>query len=94
MALVVTSHKMAFIEGNILFYSTQPGFHSNLRCETYFVKLTSEISASQDRVNEVETCVLDFSKAKIEVLGVNSQRSDWMGAFLRNRSQKVAIESI
>lgn len=63
------------------------------------VELTSEISAELDRGNEVDACILDFSKTfdrvdhnelvqKMKAIGVNNQLNEWTRTFLRNRGQE------
>ena len=54
---------MKFIEGNNILFPQQHGFHSKLSCETQLVELVSDISKELDVGNEVDACLLDFSKA-------------------------------
>ena len=94
---------MKFIEGNHLLYNRQHGFRARLSCETQLVELVADISKELDAGNEVDACLLDFSKAfdkvchaklltKMRNIGVSKQITDWTAAFLRDRTQTVTLQ--
>lgn len=103
MEHIITSNLKRYLEGNNILHKNQHGFRSRRSCETQLVELTSEISNLLDQHQEIDACVLDFSKAfdkvnhvklveKVSALGVSRQVSNWIREFLTNRTQVVTID--
>ena len=99
---IVTSHIMKFMERNNILFPQQHGFRSKLSCETQLVELVCDISKELDAGQEVDACLLDFSKAfdkvnhakllsKMRKIGLCNQVVDWTAAFLRDRTQTVTL---
>ena len=75
----------------------------NHGCEKQLIELVSDIAHNLDQGEEIEACVLDFSKAfdkvnhnklllKLAQQGVSHQLISWVESFLSGRSQKVIID--
>ena len=84
-------------------YPKQHGFRAKLSCETQLVELVAEISKELYNGKEVDACLLDFSKAfdkvshakllaKMISMRICEQITNWTTAFLRERTQIVALQ--
>ena len=94
---------MRFLSEKNLLHPNQHGFRPRLGCETQLVELLADLSRELDLGNEVDACLLDFSKAfdtvnhqkllqKMMNIGLSQQVISWTSAFLKGRSQRVALE--
>ena len=87
MEHIITSNMKRYHESNHL-HHRQHGFRAQRSCEAQLVELTSEILELMDQQQEVDVCVLDFSKVfdkvnhaklieKCSEIGLSSQVSSW-----------------
>ena len=81
----------------------QHGFRAGHSCESQLLLTTHDLYRSQDRKEQVDVAVLDFSKAfdtvphdrllgKLEFYGITGPVYNWIRAFLKDRSQSVMVE--
>ena len=103
MEHIITSNMKRYLESNHLLHHRQHGFRAQRSCETQLVELTSEISEMMDQQQEVDACVLDFSKAfdkvnqaklivKCSEIGLSRQVNSWIRQFLYDRHQSVVVD--
>jgi hypothetical protein len=87
---------MRFAENKNIFNPNQHGFRGNRGCENQLVELVSDLSSGLHNSDEIEACVLDFSKAfdkvshcklvkKLYRLGVSYQVCSWIKDYLSGR---------
>ena len=81
----------------------QHGFRARHSCESQLLLTTHDLYRCQDRKEQVDVAVLDFSKAfdtvphdrllgKLEFYGITGPVHNWIRAFLKGRSQRVMVE--
>ena len=81
----------------------QNGPLAKLSCETQLVELVADFSKELDNGEEVDACLLDFSKvfekvshakllAEMTSMGICEQITNWTVAFLRDRTQIVTLQ--
>ena len=84
---------------------SQHGFRKNRSCETQLISLVHDITKGLEAGNQVDMVLLDFSKAfdkvphqrllhKLDYYGVRNNTLRWIEAFLKDRTQKVALEGV
>ena len=104
MEHILTSQLMRYAEENNIFHPSQHGFCRDHGCEKQLIELVCDIATKLDQGEEVEACVLDFSKAfdkvnhnkllyKLASYGVSYQLVAWIDNFLTDRTQKVVIDA-
>ena len=64
---VVQSHLMNFLESNAILSNFQYGFWNRRSCETQRITIIKDLSIGLDRRQQVDTLLLDFSKASDKV---------------------------
>ena len=103
MEHILTSQLMTYAEHHNIFHSNQHGFRANHGCELQLIELVADVTNALDQGDEIEACVLDFSKAfdkvnhqkllyKLANCGVNFKLVSWIEDFLTGRTQKVVVE--
>ena len=100
--ILVTSI-MKHLDTNHLLYPLQHGFRSKVSCETQLLTFTQQIFDDMANGKQTDVVVMDFSKAfdkvdhqrlilKLKRMGIDKKISNWVQAWLNNRSQKVAVD--
>ena len=80
----------------------QHGFRKNRSCETQLIGLIDELSKGLDKNDQIDTILLDFSKAfdkvhhlsllkKLNYFGISGSLHHWIQDFLLGREQTVII---
>lgn len=91
-----------YLEEKLILSPLQHGFRKGLSTVTQLTKLVHEISQAIDNQKQIDLILLDFSKAfdrvshkkliiKIEAVLGKGPVSDWISAYLSNRTQFVEI---
>ena len=94
----ITDH----LELNNLFSEHQHGFTSKKSCQSNLLESLEEWSEALDNDLDLDIIFLDFKKAfdtvpherlikKLKSYGIVSKISDWIGDFLRGRTQQVCV---
>ena len=94
---------MNHLDNHNLLYPLQHGFRSKLSCETQLLTFTQEIFDSMASGKQTDVAVVDFSKAfdkvdhqrlilKLKCMGINNKISNWIGAWLSHRLQRVVVD--
>lgn len=80
----------------------QHGFRSGHSCESQLLLTVDDFMRSYDNKQQLDVIVLDFSKAfdtvphkrllhKLQHYGIHGDILSWIGAFLQDRNQRVAV---
>ena len=94
---------MNHLDNHNLLYPIQHGFRSKLSCETQLLTFTQVIFDSMASGKQTDVAVMDFSEAfdkvyhqrlilKLKRMGINNKTSNWIGAWLSNRFQRVVVD--
>lgn len=96
---------MTHLDINHLLYPLQHGFRSKLSCGTHvqLLTFTQPIFDDMAKGKQTDVVVMDFSKAfdkvdhqrlilKLKRMGIDNKISNWIQAWLNNRSQKVVVD--
>jgi hypothetical protein len=96
---------MNHLDNHNLLYPLQHGFRSKPSCETQLLTFTQEIFDSMHMASgkQTDVAVMDFSKAldkvdhqrlilKLKRMGINNKTSNWIGAWLSHRFQRVIVD--
>ena len=100
---IVTSHIMAHFEEHDVLCPEQHGFRRGRSCETQLLGYVDETTEALERGCQVDTVVLDFSKAfdkvshallvhKLKRYRVGGLTGAWIEDFLSERQQAVVVE--
>ena len=103
LELIIVSSIMNHLDNHNLLYPLQHGFRSKLSCETQLLTFTQEIFDSMASGKQTDVAVMDFSKAfdkvdhqrlilKLKHMGINNKTSNWIGAWLSHRFQRVVVD--
>jgi hypothetical protein len=99
----IVSSIMNHLDNHNLLYPLQHGFRSKVSCETQLLTFTQEIFDSMASGKQTDVAVMDFSKAfdkvdnqrlilKLKRMGINNKTSNWIGAWLSHRFQRVVVD--
>ena len=105
MEHIVTSHIMSHLERYNILSEEQHGFRRGRSCETQLLGYVDEVSHELEGGNQVDTIVLDFSKAfdkvshtlllhKMRRYGIDGHVNLWIQSFLENRQQAVVVDGV
>lgn len=100
---VVASNMMSFLNENNILRQEQFGFRKGRSCELQLILFVEEVLREYDIGTEVDAVFLDMARAfdkvphkrlleKLRFYGVRGKVLDWIGSYLRNRSQVVIID--
>jgi hypothetical protein len=100
---IIVSSIMNHLDNHNLLYPLQHGFKSKLSCETQLLTFTQEIFDSMASGKQTDVAVIDFCKAfdkvdhqrlilKLKRMGINNKTSNWIGAWLSHRFQRVVVD--
>ena len=103
MEHIVTSHIMSHCESCNILSEEQHGFRRGRSCETQLLGYVDEVSRQLEERSQVDTIVLDFSKAfdkvshnlllhKLHRYGIKGPVHSWIQSFLECRQQAVVVE--
>ena len=95
---------MRHAEKSFIFHPNQHRFRRRHGCEKQLTEFFCDIAASQDQGEDIEACILDFSKTfdkvshkkllyKLASYGVSYQLTAWIDDFLTDRTQRVVIDA-
>ena len=102
MEHIVHSHIMKHLDENKILSESQHGFRKYRSCETQLLETIHKISSSLNNKEQVDSVLLDFSKAfdkvchrklllKLEHYGIDNNIYKWISNFLFNRTQRVVV---
>jgi hypothetical protein len=103
MEHIVASNITKHLETQNTLFPLQHGFRANRSCETQLLMFTDELARSLQESHQIDTILLDFSKAfdkvshekliyKLHSYGIHGSALFWIKSFLNNRTQKVILE--
>ena len=102
---IIVSNIMRHLDTNNILTDCQHGFRPRRSCETQLITLVDELVKSHNKGKHHDLAILDFSKAfdrvpherllrKLDHHGIHGKTLDWIGVFLTDRTQKVAVEGV
>ena len=100
---ILVSTILSYAEANDILCDQQHGFRRQRSCETQLLGFVDEVSHSLETGGQVDTIVMDFSKAfdkvshsllihKLKHLGITGNINRWIASFLTDRQQAVVVE--
>jgi hypothetical protein len=100
---IIVSNLMDHFDNHEILDDCQHGFRSQRSCETQLLNLTHELHEELEKKSQIDTIVLDFSKAfdkvpharlmaKLHNYGVQGKTHDWIKHFLMSRKQRVIVD--
>ena len=100
---ILVSTIMTYAESNDILCDEQHGFRRGRSCETQLIGFVDEVSHSLEKGGQIDTIVMDFSKAfdkvshsllihKLKHLGIAGPINRWIASFLSDRKQAVVVE--
>ena len=103
MEHIIHSQVVQHIDAHKILCDQQHGFRKKRSCESQLIVTLQDISASLDDGEQIDTILLDFSKAfdkvpyqrlalKLRHCGIQCTILPWVDSFLSNRSQQVLVE--
>ena len=103
MEHIIVSQIMKHLEDQNILSDRQFGFRSNHSCESQLFITINDIARQIDENLQVDTAILDFSKAfdkvshprllyKLRYYGIRGNVSNWLESFLNGRTQQVVVE--
>lgn len=103
MEHIVASNLTKHLEKHNILFPLQHGFRANRSCESQLLMFTDELARSLQENHQIDTILLDFSKAfdkvsheklilKLHSYGIHGSALSWIKSFLNNRTQKVILE--
>ena len=103
MEHIMSSSIMTHLENHQILKDNQHGFRAKRSCETQLLELVEDLHRNMQAGHQTDIIVMDFAKAfdkvshmrllhKLQWYGVRGLALDWVGAFLRDRSQRVVVE--
>jgi hypothetical protein len=99
---IIHSNVIKHLEYKSILTDTQHGFRKRRSCVTQLVLVANDFAKSLNRSKQLDTILLDFSKAfdkvnhrklllKMDHYGIRGQVLDWVSNFLNGRTQRVVI---
>jgi len=103
MEHIIVSQIMKHLEEQSILSDSQFGFRRNHSCESQLYVTINDIAKHVDSNLQVDTAVLDFSKAfdkvshskllyKLRYYGIQGNVLHWLQSFLYGRTQQVVVE--
>ena len=100
---IICHHMLNHLDKQSVLTSLNHGFRSGYSCETQLVVTAHDLMSYYDQNRQVDTVILDFSKAfdtvphrkllhKLEAYGVRGPIHNWITNFLTQRSMCVVVE--
>ena len=100
---IICHHMLNHLDKHSVLSSLNHGFCSGYSCETQLVVTAHDLMSYYDQNRQVDTVILDFSKAfdtvphrklihKLEAYGVRGPIHNWITNFLTQRSMCVVVE--
>ena len=100
---IVFSNVRRHLDTHNILAEEQHGFRSKRSCESQLITFVQELFNKVAGGGQVDTVVLDFSKAfdkvpharllnKLDFYGIRSKTHDWVGAFLNKRQHRVVLD--
>jgi hypothetical protein len=100
---IICSHVRAHLDKHGILTHLQHGFRSKHSCETQLLTTLQDFLNIRDNNTQTDLAVLDFSKAfdkvshkrllgKLRLYGLEGPISQWICAFLTDRTQRVRVE--
>jgi len=99
---IIKDEVVDHLERNKLIKKSQHGFMRGKSCTSNLLAFLDKVTAAVDNGEAVDVVYLDFAKAfdkvpverllkKVEAHGISGQILRWIGAWLRNREQRVVL---
>ena len=103
MEHIISSNLMSHLEDSRILTDAQYGFRKKRSCETQLLNTVNNLAKSLDDKSQVDTILLDFSKAfdkvphqrllyKLQYYGVRGYTHKWIADFLNERTQRVVLD--
>ena len=100
---ITVSQIMKHLEKNNILTDSQFGFRAHHSCESQLFVTINDIVKAMDEKLQVDTAILDFSKAfdkvihsrllyNLEYYGIRGNLQNWLSSFLSGRSQQVVVD--
>lgn len=100
---ILYSHIIHHLNTHNILTDSQHGFRTRRSCETQLIVTIDNILKEMDQSNQVDTAILDFSKAfdtvphqrlllKLKQCGINNQLHRWIEQWLTTRTQRVVLD--
>lgn len=94
----ITNH----LESNNILTNAQHGFRKHRSCETQLLGAVHDFTSQLDRGGQTDVVFMDFAKAfdkvphqrllaKLEMVGINTETTQWIRSFLDQRTQEVVV---
>jgi len=101
---IIVDKLVDHLEGNNLLRNSQHGFRRHRSCLTNLLEFFHEVFTEHDQCKAVDVVYMDFQKAfdkvpfrrlmsKVRALGIGDEISHWIENWLRERRQRVVINS-
>lgn len=105
MEHIIFTHIASYLDKHNLIYKKQHGFRKSLSTTTQLIELTHDLAETINERGQTDVVFLDFSKAfdkvshpklivKLSNVLKNSQITDWITAYLTNRTQYVHYKKV
>ena len=105
MEHIICTHMRGHFDNHGILTNLNHGFRKNHSCESQLMITTHDFLLRLDKKHQVDTLILDFSKAfdtvphkrllqKLELYGVGGELLDWISVFLTERTQSVMIDGV
>ena len=103
MEHILCKHILNHTDKNKILTMLQHGFRHGYSCETQLLLTIHDLMTYNNRKNQIDILILDFSKAfdtvphdklihKMNYYGIRGNILKWIGNFLKRREQRVVIE--
>ena len=105
MEHVIVSQIMKHLQEHNILSDGQFGFRSQHSCESQLFVTLHDITKAVDNKQQVDTAILDFSKAfdkvahsrllyKLDYYGIRGNLLNWLKSFLHGYSQQVVVNGV
>ena len=103
MENIIVSQIMKHLDKYNILTDSQFGFRTQHSCESQLFVTINDIAKAMDGKLQVDTAILDFSKAfdkvahsrllyKLDYYGIRGKLHSWLSSFLYSRSQQVVVD--
>ena len=105
MEHVIYKNIMHHLDDNNILFANQHGFWKTHSCKTQLILAVEDLAMNLDHGGQMETIILDFSKAfnevpheclmsKLQFYGIQGSTLAWIKSWLTSRSQSVIVDGV
>jgi len=105
MEHIIVSQIMKHLQEHNILPDSQFGFRSQHPCKSHLFVTLHDITKAVDNKQQVDTAILDFSKAfdkvahsrllyKLNYYGITVNLLTWLSSFLHGHSQQVVVDGV